>query len=174
MERQGGNVLRVAYLRRCGANDRNGETRGCRDRSHPAGNEFTDTLPAQLTVGTPTASSGTVSGAGVNPVTWNGTIPPGGTVTITIPATVAPATVGQTVSNQGTVSFDANRDFSNDTTGPTNDPATAPPADPTQFVVGGSVLEIPTLSEAGLALLVVMLSAAALTALRRRNRKSAV
>ena len=37
-----------------------------------AGNEFTDTLPAQLTVGTPTASAGTISGAGVNPVTWNG------------------------------------------------------------------------------------------------------
>ena len=56
-----------------------------------AGNEFTDPIPAPLVVGTPTADSGTISGPGINPVTWNGPIPAGGTVTITITATILPA-----------------------------------------------------------------------------------
>jgi uncharacterized repeat protein (TIGR01451 family) len=136
--------------------------------------EFTDTLPATLTVGTPTASSGTVSGAGVNPVTWNGTIAPGASVTITIPATIQAGTGGQTISNQGTVSFDANRDFTNETNAPTDAPG-GTVGDPTTFpVVGGGVspVEIPTLSEIGLALLVLMLSASAVFFMRRRTQKS--
>jgi uncharacterized repeat protein (TIGR01451 family) len=138
------------------------------------GAEFTDTLPAALTVGTPTATSGTISGAGVNPVTWNGAIPAGGTVTITIPTTIQANAGGQTVSNQGTVSFDSDANNTNDTNRPTDAPG-GTVGDPTTFVVAEGatgVANIPTLSEIGLALLTLMLSAAALMILRKRNRQS--
>jgi uncharacterized repeat protein (TIGR01451 family) len=133
------------------------------------GNEFTDTLPAGLTVGTPTASSGTVSGAGVNPVTWNGTIPAGGSVTITIPATIAGGTANQTISNQGTVSFDADVNASNESTALTDDPDTAAPGDPTSFVVaaGGFDPSIPTLSQLGALMLGLALALLGLRAVRR-------
>jgi uncharacterized repeat protein (TIGR01451 family) len=133
-----------------------------------AGNEFTDTLPAGLTVGTPTATSGTVSGSGVNPVTWSGSVPASGSVTITIPATIT-AGSGTTLSNQGTVSYDADGNGSNETTVQTDDPAVAGGADPTQFEVGGGIAEIPTLNEAGLLVLVLALLSAAWVALRRRK-----
>ena len=141
--------------------------------SAPAlGATFTDTLPPQVTVGTPTATSGSVSGTGVNPVTWSGDIPIGvNSVTITIPATINAGTEGQTVNNQGTLSYDADLNGSNETTVQTDDPGAGGQSDPTSFTVSGgvSVLEIPTLSEVGLALLALMLSAAAVLALRRRK-----
>jgi len=138
------------------------------------GAEFTDTLPATLTVGTPAATSGTISGAGINPVTWNGAIPAGGTVTITIPATIQANTGGQTISNQGSVSFDSDANNTNDTTRPTDAPG-GTVGDPTSFVVVegvAPVTDIPTLSEIGLALLTLMLSAAALIVLRKRKSES--
>jgi len=127
------------------------------------GNEVSDTLPPQLTVGTPTATSGTVSGTGVNPVTWNGSVPVGSnTVTITIPATISAGAAGQVVSNQATVCYDADGDLTNETCTQT--------APPTVFTVGGAAgNEIPTLSEVGLALLALMLSVAAVFAMRRRK-----
>jgi uncharacterized repeat protein (TIGR01451 family) len=132
------------------------------------GDEFTDTLPPELTVGTPTASSGTVSGAGVNPVTWNGTIPVAGSVTITIPATINPGTAGLSVNNQGTAAFDADGDGTNESTVQTDAPG-GTVGDPTVFVVGGgaSIVEIPTASTVGLALLALLLAGAGLVALRR-------
>src|SRR5690606_5616926 len=57
---------------------------GTGPQSDNPGDEFTDALPAGLAAGTPTASSGTVSVSG-NVVSWNGPVPPGGTVTLTIP-----------------------------------------------------------------------------------------
>ncbi len=113
------------------------------------GDEFTDSVPSPLVVGTPTASSGTVSAAGVNPVTWNGAIPAGGSVTITLPATIPAGTTGQTLSNQGTVSYDSDNDGVNDATALTDAPGGAAD-DPTTFVVAAAV---PTLSDFGLALL---------------------
>ena len=98
-----------------------------------AGAEFTDTIPAALTVGTPTATAGTVSGAGVNPVTWNGILLPGASVTLTIPTTINPGTGGTLVSNQGSLSFDANRDGTNEATASTDDPGVAGAANPTTF-----------------------------------------
>ncbi len=135
------------------------------------GDELTDTLPAPLVVGTPTASSGTISGPGVNPVTWNGTIPASGSVTITIPATIPDGTEGQVVNNQGTVSWDSNGDGTNDTNTPTDAPG-GTVGDPTTFTIlgGNDIVEIPTLSEVGLALLILMLSAVAVLTLRRRSR----
>jgi uncharacterized repeat protein (TIGR01451 family) len=135
-----------------------------------AGNELTDTVPSPLVVGTPTASSGTVSASGVNPVTWNGAIPAGGSVTITIPATIPTGTAGQTLSNQGTVNYDSDNDGVNDATALTDAPGGAA-NDPTTFVVAGLPIgEIPTLSDFGLALLALMVAGAAVLALRRRRQ----
>lgn len=125
---------------------------------------FTDLLPSPpLTVGTPTVmGGGTVSGPGVNPVTWSGSIPAGGNVMITIPATIANGSAGQTVNNQGTVVYDSNGDTTQDTTVQAAN----------SFVILPGTQEIPTLSEVGLALLALMLSAVGLTVLRRRRQKN--
>ncbi|HEV8242116.1 MAG TPA: IPTL-CTERM sorting domain-containing protein [Thermoanaerobaculia bacterium] len=132
------------------------------------GNEFTDTLPAGLTVGTPTASTGTVSGPGVNPVTWNGTIAPSGSVTITIPATIASGLAGTPISNQGTANYDADVNGTNESVLLTDDPATAPVGDATIFIAGsGEIPGIPTLSEWALMLLGLLLAGAGVVALRR-------
>ncbi|HEX4499217.1 MAG TPA: IPTL-CTERM sorting domain-containing protein [Thermoanaerobaculia bacterium] len=145
---------------------------GTAAQADDAGNEFTDTVPSPLVVGTPTASAGTVSAAGVNPVTWNGAIPIGGTVTITIPATIPTGTAGQTISNQGTVNYDSDNDGINDATTQTDAPG-GTANDPTTFVVGaGPIAEVPTLSDFGLALLALMMAGAAVLALRRRRQST--
>jgi uncharacterized repeat protein (TIGR01451 family) len=135
-----------------------------------AGNEFTDTLPAGLTVLTPTASSGVVSGPGVNPVTWNGTIPPSGSVTITIPCNIAPGFAGTPIANQGTVTYDANLDGTNESTVLTDAPG-GTVGDPTVFIAGqgGFDPDIPTLSEWALMLLGLLLAGAGFVALRQRS-----
>jgi uncharacterized repeat protein (TIGR01451 family) len=135
------------------------------------GNEFTDVLPSSLTLVSATATAGTaVATVGTNTVTWNGTIPAGGSVTITITATVKLGTAGQTISNQGSFTFDSNADGTNDTPGVTDDPGTGATGDPTSVVVAAApVVEVPTLSEWGLALLCLALTGAALLLLRRRR-----
>jgi len=138
------------------------------------GDELTDLLPTQLTVGVPTATSGVITVTGTNPATvhWNGSLAPGASVTITIPATINAGTQGQTVSNQGTVNFDANRDLVNDTSATTTPPGGA---GPTTFDVAGgvSIAEVPTLSDFGLALLALVMSAIAVITLRKRRQNSA-
>ncbi len=138
-----------------------------------AGDEFTDVLPAALTLVNATATAGTATpNVGTNTVTWNGSVPAGGSVTITITATIKAGFVLTTVSNQGSVSFDADLNGSNETTIQTDDPAVAGAGNPTTFVVAaGSVLEIPTLSELGLLALVLLLLLAAWSQLRRRAMK---
>jgi len=142
------------------------------------GNEFTDTLPASVTFVSASATSGTVAppppaGPYIPPttVTWNGTIPAnGGTVTITINATINSGTGGQTISNQGACSYDSNGDGGNDASCSTDNPGTQTPGDPTAVTVTGqSPVEIPTLSEIGLALLCLTLACAALLLMRRRQ-----
>jgi len=135
------------------------------------GNELIDVLPAQLTLVSATATSGTaVATVGTNTVTWNGAIPAAGTVTITITATINAGASG-TVSNQGTLSYDTDGDGTNDGTGQTDDPAAAGGADPTTFVVGGGqpVPPIPTLSDFGLLALAAALAMMALAVMRRRR-----
>ncbi len=134
------------------------------------GDEFTDPLPTGLTYVDATATSGTVAFAG-GIVTWNGAIPAGGTVTITIQATIDAGTDGQTISNQGTISYDSDGDDTNDATASTDDPGAGGSSDPTSFLVGlaPSVLEIPTLSALGLAALALVLALFALALLRRRQ-----
>ncbi|WP_165371638.1 S8 family serine peptidase [Pseudolysobacter antarcticus] len=136
-----------------------------------AGNEFSDMLPAGLTVGTPTASSGTVSAASVNPVTWNGSIPAGGSITITIPATIAAGTAGQIISNQGSASYDADGNGSNETTVLTSAPGNT--GQPTVFTVAAlaqAPSAIPASSIWTLTLTSLMLfGTAAMLHLRRRR-----
>lgn len=129
------------------------------------GAEFTDTLPALLAVGTPTASSGTISAAGVNPVTWNGTIPVGGSVVITIPATIDMSAGGQVISNQGTASYDADGNGINDTNVLTDAPGGAA-NDPTTFRALTEAA-IPTLSGVGLGIAGILIAWAAIWSLRR-------
>jgi uncharacterized repeat protein (TIGR01451 family) len=101
------------------------------------GDEFVDVLPAALTLVSATASGGTaVANVGTNTVRWNGSIPGSGSVTITITATLSSgATVGATVSNQGTINYDADGNGTNETTKSTDDPSVGGASDPTSFTV---------------------------------------
>ncbi|HEX4953669.1 MAG TPA: IPTL-CTERM sorting domain-containing protein [Thermoanaerobaculia bacterium] len=132
------------------------------------GDEFTDNVPATVTVTGASATSGTAAFLG-NTVTWNGSIPGNGSVTITIDATINAGTLGQTISNQGTINFDADGNGTNESTTSTDDPAAGGQLDPTDLIVGGNALEIPTLSPLGLALLMLAMAAAAWAVLRRRR-----
>jgi uncharacterized repeat protein (TIGR01451 family) len=106
------------------------------------GDEFTDVLPSQLTLVSASATSGTaVATVGTNTVTWNGALAQlGGSVTITIHATIKPGTAGATVTNQGTIAFDADGNGTNEASAVTDNPATAAPNDPTSFVVGAPAI----------------------------------
>jgi uncharacterized repeat protein (TIGR01451 family) len=124
------------------------------------GNELTDVLPSSLTLIGATATSGSaVANVGTNTVTWNGSIPGSGSVTITIQASVHNGTAGTTISNQATVSYDSDANGTNDASRVSDDPSTPAPSDPTSFVVVGSV---PTLSTTILILLALFLGAMAL------------
>ncbi len=124
------------------------------------GNELTDVLPSSLTLSNATASSGTVvASVGANTVTWNGSIAGGGTVTITIQAFVKSGTIGSTISNQATVSYDSDANGTNDASRASDDPSTIAPNDPTSFQVVGSV---PALSQMMLLLLAAALAVVSL------------
>jgi uncharacterized repeat protein (TIGR01451 family) len=130
------------------------------------GDEFVDTLPSTLTLTSATASLGTVTTSG-NTVHWNGGVPAGGSVAITINAAIsASAGVGSVVSNQGTVNYDATRSGTDQTTLATGAPGQG---GPTQFVVAASIAAVPTLSAAGLGAMALALLAAGAVALRRRE-----
>jgi uncharacterized repeat protein (TIGR01451 family) len=130
------------------------------------GNEFTDVLPAQLALVSATATSGTaVATVGTNTVTWNGGIPAGGSVTITITATIQPVSSGTTISNQGTISFDGNGDGTNESTSQTDDPTVAGAANPTSFVA--LTPAIPMFTLFGLMAMAGLLAAVGFALLRR-------
>ena len=138
-----------------------------------AGDEFSDVLPPELVLIAASATSGTsVATIATNTVTWNGAIPAGGTVTITIDAEILDtATPGSSIVNQGTVFFDADGNGSNESSAQTDDPAVGGGSDPTTIVVGSdtSVMEIPTLGEWGLAAFAIYLAGIALLVVRRRR-----
>jgi hypothetical protein len=92
-------------------------------------------------------------------------------VTITIQATVnAGATPGTTVSNQANFSYDADGNGTNETSGVTDDPRGGGAADPTSFIVQGGILPtVPTLDEAGLLLLALLLAMGGAVMLRKRR-----
>jgi uncharacterized repeat protein (TIGR01451 family) len=132
------------------------------------GDEFTDVLPASLLLTGATATSGTATTDAANTVHWNGSIAAGSSVTITITAVITTGAAGTSISNQGTIHFDADGNQTNESTVETDDPAVAGASDPTTFQVL-SVAEIPTLSEVGLATLALLLAAGAFVALRKRR-----
>src|SRR5207253_1974271 len=107
-----------------------------------AGNEFTDILPATLTLVNATATTGTaVATVATNTVTWNGSLAPLiGTVTITITATINTGTQGTNIANLASVSYDGNNDNTNESSNVSDDPAVAGTANPTVFLVGSSAL----------------------------------
>jgi uncharacterized repeat protein (TIGR01451 family) len=133
------------------------------------GDEFTDVLPASLSLVSATATSGTaVANVPTRTVHWNGTIPASGSVTITITAVVNTGAAGLTISNQGTVFFDADGNGTNESSILTDNPATAAANDPTTFGVA-TLAQVPTLSELGLAILALLLASGALVVMRRRR-----
>jgi uncharacterized repeat protein (TIGR01451 family) len=110
---------------------------GTGNQADNLGNELTDVLPAGLTLVSATATSGTAITSG-NTAFWSGSLAPlGGTTTLTITATINPGTAGAAISNQGTVSFDADVNGSNESTAPTDDPTVGGASDPTVFTVAG-------------------------------------
>jgi uncharacterized repeat protein (TIGR01451 family) len=133
------------------------------------GNEFDDVLPAGLTLIDAMATSGSaVATVATNTVTWNGPIAAGGSVTITIHASINAGTAGSTISNQGTIHFDGDGNGTNESTAVTDDPGQVGAADPTTFAVLSAV-EIPTLDQVGLTLMLLLMAASAFYFLRRRT-----
>ena len=121
------------------------------------------------TAATGTGASDTVNGI----VTWDGSIPAGGTVTIVIDATLPfGIAAGTTIANQGAIAFDADGNGTNESNALTDDPGAGGAADPTTFVVGAtvSIVEIPSLDGLGLAALALALAGMALLRLRRPRR----
>jgi uncharacterized repeat protein (TIGR01451 family) len=106
-----------------------------------AGDEFTDVLPADLTLVSANASSGTaVANVGTNTVTWNGSVPAAGSVTITITATIEAVPIGTVITNQGTINYDNDLDGTNESSTTTDDPAVAGANDPTSFTTTGATV----------------------------------
>lgn len=124
------------------------------------GNEFEDTVPAGLTVIGVSADQGTASFVG-NFVTWDGTLDPGESVTITITTTVDPGTLGQILCNQGEVV--PNQTLTDEPDEPGNE-------DPTCVFI---VATIPTLSPALLAVMTLLLAALGVVGLARRRSEAA-
>jgi len=78
-------------------------------------------LPADLTLVAASASGGTATAnTGTNTVTWNGVVPANDTVTISIDATIKTGTEEHTIANQGTISYDADGNGTNEATAKTN------------------------------------------------------
>ncbi len=144
---------------------------GLAAQSDNPGNEFTDVLPAQLTLISATATSGTaVATVGTNTVTWNGAIPASGSVTITIQAQIQPSVpVGTTITNQGTFNYDADGNGTNEASGVTDDPSQAGTNNPTGFVVAAAATgaDIPALDPRALIALAALLAAAGVLLTRR-------
>ena len=106
------------------------------DQDDNPGNEFVDVLPAQLQLISAGTNSGTaVANVGINTVTWNGSIPSGASVTVTITAQINPATEGQVIANQGIVAYDNSNGGTNNASTMTDDPLTIAIFDPTLFTV---------------------------------------
>jgi uncharacterized repeat protein (TIGR01451 family) len=126
--------------------------------------ELEDFLPPELVATAATASSGTVDlDPASDRITWNGSIPPGATVTLTIEATIRSGTEGREVANQGELHFALSLDPSTDAlgNGATNDGLAFTEdlrtGGPTIFQVLSTVLSVPALDTLGLLLLALLL-----------------
>jgi len=88
---------------------------GCSDQADNAGHEFVDTLPAGLTpIGALTATSGTIAFDG-DQVTWDGSIPSGGEVTLRFEARIdGDVEDGAEICNEGIIRWDGDGNGTND------------------------------------------------------------
>jgi uncharacterized repeat protein (TIGR01451 family) len=121
------------------------------------GDEMTDVLPSSLTLVSASATSGTaVANTGTNTVRWNGSIPAGGSVTITIVASIKPGTAGSPIANAATVNYDADGNGTNESTASSNTTTFRPLA----------ASALPAMSAYVLLAMVAMLSLLALIKLR--------
>jgi uncharacterized repeat protein (TIGR01451 family) len=134
------------------------------------GHELVDVLPVPLTLVSAMASSGGVTTVpATRTVTWDGSIPAGGSVTILIDATVhRDAPPDTPIPNQGMIAYDANGDGTNEASALTDDPTVAGSADPTVIIF---FLDfgpgIPTLGTTGLAFLALLLAIGGVKILNR-------
>ncbi len=159
---EGGSVVYQVVITNVGGGDQPDD---------PASAEFTDTLPAGLTLNGATTSSGTVTTTG-NTVRFDGAIAAGDSVTLTFDAVIDDGIAGSEIANQGTVSFDNDQDGDNDQQGVTDDPSTPEEDDPTAFIVAAEpvpVTPIPTLSEWAAMLFGGLLSLFGLFGIRRQG-----
>jgi len=130
------------------------------------GAELTDVLPTAITYVSSAASSGTATYDGPSrTLSWNGAIPVGGSVTLTITATINGSASGR-VDNQGTINFDSDGNGTNDSAALTDDASVAGASNPTGFVIAGA---IPALGPFGLLLLALGMLVLAPVALRRTH-----
>jgi uncharacterized repeat protein (TIGR01451 family) len=80
---------------------------GASPQNENPGDELIDVLPPTLGLVSATATSGTATAdLGANTVRWNGAIAQGGSVTLTINATILVGAGGTTISNLGIIHFD--------------------------------------------------------------------
>ncbi|HEV7667123.1 MAG TPA: hypothetical protein VGS22_01250 [Thermoanaerobaculia bacterium] len=134
------------------------------------GNEFLDPLPGTLMLLNASATSGTTALLPGGIMAWNGAIPVGGQVTITVTAKIQPGTAGNTICNQGQVAFDADGNGTNESGGLTDDPDLPGNADPCCFkVLFNFVPSIPTLAPTGVIFFILLVMIGALVRLRKRN-----
>jgi uncharacterized repeat protein (TIGR01451 family) len=112
------------------------------------GHELVDALPSSLALVSAEATTGTAAAdQPSNTVTWDGSLPTGGSVTITIHATIGPrVALGATIANQATVAYDVDGNGTNDTTVLTDDPDVSGVSDPTAFVVVSPPIDFYTLT----------------------------
>lgn len=133
------------------------------------GPEFSDTLPVGLALSNATADAGAVTlDPSTDTVTWDGVIPGDGAVAIIIDAIVEYGTHGQILVNQGTIFFDADGDGTNESTALTDDPNQGGTDDGTAIVIL-ELVEVPTLGQLGLVLLVLVLGGAGVRRLGDRG-----
>ncbi len=107
---------------------------GTNPQNDNPGNEMTDILPVELSFVSASATSGTVTNSG-NTVTWNGSIPASGNVTVTINTNIVATARGE-IANQAIVSYDSNGDNINDATALSDAPTML---GPTMFFIPFSV-----------------------------------
>jgi uncharacterized repeat protein (TIGR01451 family) len=136
------------------------------------GNELIDVLPASLHLVSASASSGTaVATLATSTVTWNGTVVHESSVTITINASIDAGFSSGTVSNQGTVNFDADGNGTNESTAQTDDPGQPGNADATVFSMAVLAPTEPVPALDGRILMLLGLALAAMAWQQRRKSR---
>ena len=154
---------------------------GCADLEDNPGHEFTDALPAGITAtGQITETSGKASLAG-GVIVWDGSIPAGGSVTITYRVDIDDdLEIGTQICNQGVVHWDSDGNGSNDEETRTDDPTTDAAGDPTCVTLEEPVgplplsgtIDAPTLSQWGMILSSCLFALAYIWHSFRRRRVS--